>query len=401
MDYPKIRLVEAHPVKDNLICLRDPLMFSDKMLLVPPNVLFIITLFDGKHSIVDIQAAYTRQYGDLLFGERVKEIIQQLDASLFLDNERFREAQRKTIREFREAPVRPATHAGSAYEEEPEKLRAQLLELFGADDRPLVKDTGRLKALMAPHVDIRRGGSCFASSYRELAQASSAHIFVVLGIVHTQTANRFVLTKKDFATPLGLCHTDKGIVESLQARCRTDLFLDEFAHRNEHSIEFQVLFLQYLYAGIRDFAIVPVLCSSFGALLSENQQPDSDDQIQDFISALRLEIEERGSELCCIAGVDLSHVGQRFGQQVNMTADVLQELERHDREMFASILELDAGAFFRFIQAEQDQKNVCGVSAIYTLLKTTAATSAQLLDYQQAVEQDHSVVTFAGAAFYE
>ena len=68
-DYPKLRGVEAIPIRDNQICLRDPMGFSEKMLLLNPATLFICSLFDGRNSIVDVQAQYTRRFGDLLFND--------------------------------------------------------------------------------------------------------------------------------------------------------------------------------------------------------------------------------------------------------------------------------------------------------------------------------------------
>ena len=97
MDYPKIRPVEAFPAQDDLIALRDPQGFSDKLLIVPAEVFYICTLFDGKHSIIEIQEEYTKKFGDLLFGERVREVIDHLDSCLFLENDRFKKARQEVI----------------------------------------------------------------------------------------------------------------------------------------------------------------------------------------------------------------------------------------------------------------------------------------------------------------
>ena len=70
-DCPLLRPLEAFPVKDNLIGLRDPLGFSKQVLLLSPNTFFICTLFGGKHTIIDIQAQYTRRFGDLIFSDKI------------------------------------------------------------------------------------------------------------------------------------------------------------------------------------------------------------------------------------------------------------------------------------------------------------------------------------------
>lgn len=405
MELPKIRAVEAFPVKDNLICLRDPLQFSDKMLVVPHNVFFIISLFDGKHSILDIQAEYTRKYGDMLFSEKVHEIVEHLDQSLFLDNDRFRQKKEQVIEEFKLSDIRKCSHAGSAFAENPDELRTQLDGIMDIRSKTNSKKSEHhnltMKGLIAPHIDLQRGQETYACSYGELERVSAARLFVILGVSHAETERRFVLTKKSFQTPLGDCVTDKAFVDELQRRCSYDFFSDEFVHFNEHSIEFQTLFLQHLLGGHREIAIAPILCGSFHTMIYNSTAPGENDEVREFISALRNTVAEYGEDICIVAGVDLSHVGQRFGQNVTVTSDILNQIEDHDRKMLAHVLSGDGEGFFRFIQQESDRNNVCGVSAIYTLLHTVGTRNTQLLNYEQAVDQAaNSVVTFAGVAIY-
>ena len=97
MDHPKLRPIEAFPVDlggREVICLRDPTQLTNDAVFVPREALFILAHFDGKHSILDIQEAYTRQYGQLLHSDAIKGLIAKLDESLLLDNERF-EAHRQ------------------------------------------------------------------------------------------------------------------------------------------------------------------------------------------------------------------------------------------------------------------------------------------------------------------
>jgi AmmeMemoRadiSam system protein B len=404
MDYPKLRPVEVLPAQENLICLRDPQGFSDKLLLIPPALFYVVSLFDGRHSIRDIQAAYTDRFGELLLSEKIRAIIDQLDDALFLDSERFQQARSKAVEDFRGAELREAAHAGSSYEAEPAELERQLEQLFTSEDGPGLPDSsrpsGRLRALIAPHIDLQRGGSCFAWSYAELARGSRARTFVVLGIAHVQTKHPFVLTAKDFQSPFGRVRTDRAFLEELGSYCRTDFYEDEFCHRSEHSIEFQVLFLQYLYRHQEDLRIVPILCSLppemyLGAAIPEHSE------IDEFVEALRKTLEATDSQICCIAAVDLSHIGRRFGQNITLSPQLLKEVEREDRAMIDRILQLDEEAFFRGIQQEQDRRNVCGVPAIYTLLRVVQAEEGRLLRYEQAVDQaGQSVVSFMAGALY-
>jgi AmmeMemoRadiSam system protein B len=402
-DYPRLRPVEAIPTDDNLVCLRDPQGFSDKLLLIPQPLLFVVSLFDGKHSILDIQSEYTRRFGELLFSDKLREIIEQLDGALFLDSERFRQARLEALEAFRAASLRQPSHAGSSYEAEGDALRKQLDRLFTGPEGPGLPaagaPTGRLRGLIAPHIDLRRGGTCFAWSYDELAREGGPGTFVILGIAHAPMQKPFALTGKDFETPLGTVRADRDFLGDLADRCRSDFYEDEFVHRGEHSVEFQVLFLRYLYHAEERVRIVPILCH-FPLQLYVEGSPREHPQIEEFIAALRATLQERGTEACCIASVDLSHIGRRFGQDVMLNASLLERIERDDRAMIETILAGKADDFFQGIQAEGDRRNVCGVPAIYCLLRLLDGTSARLLRYDQAVETaSQSVVSFMAAAF--
>jgi AmmeMemoRadiSam system protein B len=409
MDYPKLRPVEAIQAQENMICLRDPLGFSNKLVFLQPEAFFIVTMFDGSHSVLDIQAAYTRRFGDMLFSDRIHKLIEQLDSALFLDSDHFKEQSSSMIKEFRASAVRPATHAGVSYEQNADALRRRLDELFEAYDGRNDESTGSkdekrgsLCGLIAPHIDIRRGGECFALSYGELARESRANTFVVLGISHVPTKRRFVLANKDYDTPLGSVQADRGLIDSLSKRCSFDFFEDEFVHRNEHSVEFQAVFLRYIFRDRPDVRMVPVLCSSLnGTATDTDASPADNPEFRDFSGALRELLAERGEQVCFIAGVDLSHLGRRFGQNLTMSPAVLDKARDDDMEMIEFILDRNEEGFFRFIAAEKDRRNVCGVPALYTLLNLIDARSATLLKYDQSVEdQTQSVVTFMSAAFY-
>ena len=104
MEYPKLRQINAFPTRVSgreMICLQDPFKYIDKVLFVPEPAFFIITLFDGRHSLHDIQAEYMRRYGELLYTEHIERMIRELDAVFFLDNENFRNFKRGLEEEFR------------------------------------------------------------------------------------------------------------------------------------------------------------------------------------------------------------------------------------------------------------------------------------------------------------
>ena len=257
-----------------------------------------------------------------------------------------------------------------------------------------------MKGVIAPHIDIGCGGTCFAWVYKEIAESSDTELFIILGTTHTDTKNLFVLTDKTFETPFGNVETDKEFLESLHKRNKTDYFEDEFVHRDEHSIGFQLVFLQYLYHQKRNFSIVPILCSSFGEADGDNNSSRQISQFEEFVSALKKTIKESKKKVCVIASVDLAHVGSRFGDQELQDEAYLKRLRSEDTEMLKYAELLDAEGFRNSIQKDHNSRKICGYPAIYTLLNVIEASEGKLLKYSQYADQTNSTVSFASMAFY-
>jgi len=93
-------------------------------------------------------------------------------------------------------------------------------------------------------------------------------------------------------TPFGNIETDKDFLKSLHKKNKIDYFEDEFIHKDEHSIGFQLVFLQYLYHQKKNFSIVPILCSSFGEEDGNNNSLRQIFQFEEFVSSLKETIKE-------------------------------------------------------------------------------------------------------------
>ena len=69
MENPKIRAVEAFPVEQQdqtLICLRDPSGLAPEPIMLGMGAYFIVTLFDGRMSLKDIQLAFSKRFGEMI-----------------------------------------------------------------------------------------------------------------------------------------------------------------------------------------------------------------------------------------------------------------------------------------------------------------------------------------------
>jgi AmmeMemoRadiSam system protein B len=346
-----------------------------------------------------------RRFGEVLFTEKIQEILRQLEENLFLEGERFQEALREKEESFKRASIREAAFAGKSYDGAPDRLRDQLEEYFKGPDGPgaLVekKKTKGLKGVVVPHIDFQRGGSCYAFAHREVWERNSSLCFIIFGTAHTFTENPFCLTQKDFITPLGMLKTDQELIHTIQSRVPDDLFRDEGVHRSEHSIEFQCIFLRYLYPEPLSLKIVPVLCGSFHEAIEKGISPMEIKSIQQFIEALKESISSLGEEVCFIASADLAHMGLQFGDRDGMSEYGLRVLAQEDQEMLEYVERLDGEGFFSAISKERDRRRICGLPAIYTMLKVLEAKEGRLLRYGQAyTPETQSVVSFASLGFY-
>jgi hypothetical protein len=377
--------------------------YTDAVVSVPPQTASILDLFDGRHSLLDIQEAFARRFGTLLFREQLLQVIQSLDECLLLESPRFASHRLAIEEEFRLAPIRAARLAGSGYESDPDALRRDLDGFFAAEggprDAPPSPAAGRLSGLVVPHIDFARGGPCYAWGYRETAGAMPVDRWVILGTVHVPISRPFALTLKDFATPLGPAEVDHAFLEALLRRVGRAYLDDEFAHRGEHSIEFQGVFLRHATPDGRPMRIVPILCGSFQSFIQERRAPQGGDEVEKFLAALRETLKEIGGRAVVIASADLAHVGPQFGAPRPLTPGQLREVEAADRHMLGTVEAGDAPGFFQAVARDGDRRHICGLPPIYAMLRVLGGHQGRLIRYAQWPDPN-GTVTFAALALY-
>ncbi len=402
MPLPALRPLDISPVEhegQRYVCLQDPQGYIEQATLLTPAAFFIATLLDGGNDVADIQYHLINQFpGQTIPDEDITRVVEYLDERGFLATERFEAIREQVEAEFRAADTRPAHLAGTAYPEEPEELRAQIDGYFtmegGPGERPRPDAGGGPPAagLVVPHIDLARGGRTYAHGYARLAQCGKPKTCIIFGVSHAAGDVPFILTKKSFDTPFGTLQTDHELVARLADTCPWDPYGDEFAHRTEHSIEFQALMLAYLYGP--DVSIVPILCAAFGdeAAVAE---PQNITGIPEFLATCREIVAETGATV--IAGADLAHVGRRFGDDIDITDEVLTAVHARDDEDLAHVLALDPDAFYKSVMRDGNARQVCGHKPIYSAMKAVdgRATQAELLYYERAPDPVGGIVSFA------
>lgn len=413
-DKPRLRPIEAFPVRQDgktAVFLKDPLNFATP-LGVSPVGYFILSHFDGQHSYIDIQEIYAKEFGSLLPSDELRSFIDLLDEHYYLQSERFGKYRDAVVGEFRRLPSRAPAHAGAVYRTEAAALVRQLDGYFSAPDGPgLPAVQNRLApptAIVAPHIDFHRGGPGYAWAYKPLVESGGADLYILLGTSHCGGNTPYILTMKDFATPLGLAETDKEFVSRLQSASAEDCFADEYLHRGEHSLEFQAVFLKYAAqkrAALtgqpeKPFKIVPILVSSFHSAVVGQTPPEGNSAVATFLRTLSGLAARETREVCFVAGVDLAHVGMQFGDREPITGDFLKWVESEDRELVSRLLELDAPGFFHNVAKDQDRRRICGFAPLYTLIHLLNGVRGSHLNYGQAfTPETGSAVTFTSVIF--
>jgi len=396
--HPRRRPLEVIPLEVNgqrAVALRDPADHARQPVVLTSAAFLLWSMCDGDHSVRDLQVELTRRFGELVMSSTIAGMIREFDNNLLMDSPTYHDYARVRLEVYRQHAARPATHAGAGYPDNPNEL-ADLLDGLLESAAPSPGLPAEVSGLIAPHIDLARGGRVYGSAYAALRRSvPEARRFVVLGIAHHTTQTPLVLTRVPYETPLGRCALDAAFISSLAARCPQDLFADELAHESEHSVEFTALFLTRIYGP--DVPLVPILCGSFEPWVGEGESPATPGPVSDCVEALAAAIAEAEGPTCVIAAVDFSHIGPQFGDQRPATPAFIEWAEARDRQLLDLAARGDAEGFHAAAVEKGNESHVCGVPAIYMLLAALAPVTGVVIDHAHAItEETQSAVTFAG-----
>ncbi|MEW6265195.1 MAG: AmmeMemoRadiSam system protein B [Thermodesulfobacteriota bacterium] len=406
---PRLRPIEVLPLQTNsgrVLALRDPGRLAPKMLYLSPAAAIFLPLFNGRNDLRDIQAALFRASGELIGLERIEGLVRTLDENYFLEGETFEAFLVRTREEFAASPGRPALLAGQAYPEAPESLAEVLASYYDHPSGPGREATAagaRPRGLIAPHIDFGRGGPGYAWTWSQLDPSDPPDLAVILGTAHGPTLNPLALCRKDFETPFGPARCERGLAEALAERLGDLITADEFVHRGEHSVEFQAVWLMSRLEPEAPTRILPWLCGSFHQLMEEGRAPEDWDDYEASVSVIKEALDRwtaAGKKVLAIASVDLSHVGPQFGDGFSVTPGVQAEIKALDLEYMTAATQGDYRSFYRLVAGQRDRTHVCGLAAIYTLLRLLDGPSGRLLHYDQWVDPaGQGLVSFASAVY--
>lgn len=405
--FPLLRNLQFSPLKqgeEQYIVLWDPSGLSAEKLIVPLSYFYLLQFFDGEHSLEQMAAEYLKKFGEFLVPDQIERLVTDLDDRLFLEGERAAAAHREAVAAYRNAPVRAAAFAGKGYEADAKKLTGQIAGCFTSKEGPPKKESERkeqpIKGLVAPHYPINEAGPIYAWAYKELQEAQSPDCFVIFGTCQAGLEQGFAVTDKDFETPLGVVKTDRAIVDALRKKAG-QYFSEELAHKHEHSIEFQLPFLQQGVGKAKLITIVPILCAFPAACLLDPAMKELHDRVQGFLATLKEVITASGKSVCVITSAELAHIGMRYGDSKPPTDFSFHRCMQTDMAMLKPVEEVNAEEFAKFIAKEGDSRRISGFAAIYSLLSLIGQGKGEVLRYDRGItDQFNSTVTYASITFW-
>ena len=275
--------------------------------------------------------------------------------------------------------------AGMFYEPDFTGLDNQIKESFeskfGPGALPIEKRTKNIKGVIAPHAGYAFSGPAAAWAYKEVAEAEFCDTYILLGLSHAGYPNSISL--EDWETSFGIVKNDNLLAEKIMQLA--DIRQDEQAHKEEHSIEVQLPFLQFANKDNLDrLRIVPIIISS---------------GYEHAAKKIAHAVKESGKKACIIASSDFTHFGLNYGY-FPFNSDIKKNLYDLDKKAISSIKKLDSKAFLGYI--EKTGATICGrmpIAASIEITKALGAGKAKLLNYYTSgdiVDDYSSAVGYAG-----
>ena len=275
---------------------------------------------------------------------------------------------------------RESRHAGSWYEGTEKTLTQQVHNLFldkqwGYGEDPLEQSEGRdldpnLLGIVSPHAGYVYSGSIASHGFAEVfKRIKKIDTIVILGPNHQGLgAPISIFPDGHWRNPLGSVRIDTKFVEYAKAYdfgpIQKQIGFERLAHVNEHSIDIQLPFLQYLYKD--EFEIVPICLGnqSFEPIVST---------LSTFLSDYIKSHPERRTLI--VASSDFSH-------EHNYDLVV-----KNDKAMLSYLESMNLTEAEQFRQRKK--MTMCGYAPIFTLIQTAknlGNPSVQILKYANSTD---------------
>jgi AmmeMemoRadiSam system protein B len=411
-----VRLFPAQAGDQQVLGLADARQVSEKIVFISPAAQMILPLMQGQQTLDEIVVAIGRG----LTPEILQTLVAQLDdAGLLFGPTRDSMVQRMR-NDFDSLPTLPPASTAAFVEhvakhhlgaevspaqinEVGSTILRQYMDQWMAEALKSVPNPSfdtLPKAIVAPHLDYLRGWMNYASVWGRLRVADRPDRVVVLGTNHFGEATGVTGCDKGYQSPLGTSELDEQLVQILKGKLGPDksakLFQNRFDHEREHSIELQIPWIQHCLGG-DDWGRY---CKVFAATIHDpaaNNGESYDGQglsLKDFVDAMKATIAELPGKTLVVSSADLSHVGPAFGDAKPLAADDPEtQAERnkvfaHDRELLQLYSEGKTDEMIASMAWQQNPTRWCSLGNMVAAMQISGGTSAQILNYAAAMDQE-------------
>ena len=215
---------------------------------------------------------------------------------------------------------------------------------------------------LAPHAGWKYSGATAGLSLSAVAAAQPETV-IIFGAVHVRDSNEASLfAAGSWRTPLGVLRVDESLAKRVLS-CG-HIQSDPAIHRNEHSIEVELPFLQRLVGGMM---ILPIMVRP-GPWAAEVGR------------VCATAAGELGRRVAFVASTDLTHYGPSFGFEPQGRGErgIRWAKDVNDRRFIALVAAMDAEAV---VPEATKNRNACGSGAVAATI--AAARTAGLNEYSE------------------
>lgn len=393
-----------------MVLLRDQEGIVRQSMAVTLPGFIIAASLNGKNTMADVQRIFSENTGVMIKTEEITSMLAQLEKGDMLETEGLKKKRKQVLDDFIKSPVRKPFHIGGGYPEDNLELAAFLGKFFQAAKGPGKQLSSNPvgaapQGLFAPHIDFYRGGPAYAWAYQNLSETTPPDVVVAFGVAHVSPNSPWVFADKTFETPYGPLGVNADVYQELESCLWYNPEVDLWTHRTEHSLEFQALWLKYLWRE-KTPSWVPILTSSFLPFCPD-KPPSTVKSLEEGIQKMGEKLKARqaaGQKILILAGVDMAHVGPRFGDNVPMGPETDKKVASEDSASIEHALKLDADAMYMSVVADNEWRKWCGLSAMYTAIRlikilSDGKATGEFLSYGQAPDPLGGLVSFASVVF--
>ncbi len=278
-----------------------------------------------------------------------------------------------------------------------DSIQSCFLEKYGSGKIPKTNQEhkGNIIAGVTPHAGYIYSGPVATHIFDAIANDGFPETFVLIGPKHMgmRFKGAAVMVEGAWSTPLGECPIDTDLAKAiLSYGAQPTYCVDESweAHNNEHSLEVQLPFLQFL-SKERPVQIVPIVISSADYKICECAG-----------KAIAAGINKTGRNVTILASTDFTHYGARFYYTPagsGSIEEIIKWIYEKDGDLIQKIEQLDGETLLKTVVGEG--RTMCGHSAVTTMLVAAGylgATKGKLLKYATSYDVHGGPDTIVGYA---